>query len=575
MKNILYFILTVLIISCNNNKNNNLQNELISKKEINSNDNNPQNELTDNKEINSNNKRTKSITTKSNKKLNSQERLKYYNTLEDSLLNDSTLYFNDKNKWIDSLITLSLNQFSIHPQTKFNYRSFLRDFFLNRKCEDENDFYFKRGNHCWLDIDGLNYLYYLVGWSNSGSFTYISACWGEKMDNPDEVENYPIQIITINNEKCVDAEFLSMDWDDIFSIQRSSRNIFDNNNSFAKNPIKTIIGYLIKNDIFQFSYQKIDNSTTLSNRMNISIELIRDYTLDTILTKNKPEAYDYLEFWKLNINQNDKTIKSLNFQYKNHFDGLDTYNMFNTEIEYIGRFVSPSNKNVVIVLRETDYDNQGVVDYSESIRLEFINVDLSIMNLEHKYEVPSLLNTLTNIESRKDDLFGDWGIGSDNIYPIGWSKDGKFAYATDSDWGGECGELCYGLGIHIIDLYNNKEDSAVFFHSDGAADMFYEKRDDINSMWNKENIAIDYILSEYNIEQFDSFKLDTSKENIEQFTNYKVSDHVLILDEGVCGVIKNPFNNLDAIIRYEFIEGWEASPPDELHFYVFSNPLSH
>ena len=55
MKNILYFILTVLIISCNNSNNNNLQNE-----------------LTDNREINLNNKTTKSITTKSNKKLNSQ-----------------------------------------------------------------------------------------------------------------------------------------------------------------------------------------------------------------------------------------------------------------------------------------------------------------------------------------------------------------------------------------------------------------------------------------------------------------------------------------------------------------------
>ena len=134
----------------------------------------------------------------------------------------------------------------------------------------------------------------------------------------------------------------SMDWDDIFSIQRSSRNIFDNNNSFAKNPIKTIIGYLIKNDIFQFSYQKIDNSTTLSNRMNISIELIRDYTLDTILTKNKPEAYDYLEFWKLNINQNDKTIKSLNL-YKNHL--MDRYhNMFYTEIGILGILLVQATK---------------------------------------------------------------------------------------------------------------------------------------------------------------------------------------------------------------------------------------
>ena len=94
-------------------------------------------------------------------------------------------------------------------------------------------------------------------------------------------------------------------------------------------------------------------------------------------------------------------------------------------------------------------------------------------------------------------------------------------------------------------------------------------------MWNKENVAIDYILSEYRIEQFDSFELDTSKENIEQFTNYKVSDHVLILDEGVCGIIKNPFNNLDAIIRYEFIEGWEASPPDNLNYYLFSDTIRH
>ena len=183
------------------------------------------------------------------------------------------------------------------------------------------------------------------------------------------------------------------------------------------------------------------------------------------------------------------------------------------------------------------------------------------------------LEYLLNFQSRKDDFFGDWGIAIENIYPIGWSKDGKFAYATDSDWGGGCGELCYGLGIHILDLYNNKEDSAVWFHSEGAV-LSPEKRDDINSMWNKENFAIDEILSEYKIEQFDSFELDTSKENIEQFTNYTVSDYVVIHHEGVCGIIKNPFNNLDAIIRYEFIEGWEASPPDNLNYYLFSDTLN-
>ena len=132
-KHILSFLI-ILFCACNNSNNNNLQNELADNKEINSNDNNPQNELTDNREINSNNKSTNSSTTKSNKKLNSQERFKYYNTLEDSLLNDSTLYFNDKNKWIDSLITLSINQFRIHPQNPLP--NFLRDFFQNRKCEE-------------------------------------------------------------------------------------------------------------------------------------------------------------------------------------------------------------------------------------------------------------------------------------------------------------------------------------------------------------------------------------------------------------------------------------------------------
>ena len=558
MKYISYLFLIIIISACNN-----------------SNNNNPKHELTENKEINSNNKSTNSSTKKSNKKHNSQERFKYYNSLEDSLLNDSTLYFNDKNKWLDSLITLSLSQFSRNPE-RLNCASFIRDFFQNRKCEDENDFYFKRGNGCWLDIDGENYLYYPVGWSSTGAFTYITAYWGSKMDNPDEDENYPIQIITIKNEKCIDTEVLSMDWDDIFSIKSSSynKNGLENKNSFAKNPIKRIINYLIKNEIYQLVNQGINNSTILSKNLNISIELIRDYTLDTIPTKNKTEAYDYTTLNKLNINQNGKTIKSLNFQYKNHFDELDTYNIFYTEIEYIGHFVSPSKKNVVIVLRENDFDNTGGVDYSESVRLLFINVDLSSLDLEHKYEVPSLLDNLTNIESRKDDFFGDWGIANENIYPMGWSKDGKFAYATDSDWGGECGELCYTLMIHILDLYNNKEDTVVWFHSDDESYDLSEIRDDINSMWNKENIAIDEILSEYNIEQFDSFKLDTSKENIEQFTNYKVSDHVLIHHEGVCGIIKNPFNNLDAIIRYEFIEGWEASPPDNLNYYFFSDTLN-
>ena len=103
MKYISYLYLIIFISACNN-----------------SNNNNPKHELTDNKEINSNNKSTNSSTTKSNKKLNSQERFKYYNSLADSLLNDSTLYFNDKNKWLDSLITLSLSQFSIQPRKILN-----------------------------------------------------------------------------------------------------------------------------------------------------------------------------------------------------------------------------------------------------------------------------------------------------------------------------------------------------------------------------------------------------------------------------------------------------------------------
>ena len=211
----------------------------------------------------------------------------------------------------------------------------------------------------------------------------------------------------------------------------------------------------------------------------------------------------------------------------------------------------------------------------DSLEKDSINkFDLNSQNSNYKYKVPSLLNNLKNIESRKDDIFGDWGIAIENIYPVGWSKDGKFAYATDSDWGGECGELCYGLDIHILDLYNNKEDTVVWFHSDGA-DLSPEKRDDINSMWNKENIAIDEILLKFNIEQFNSFELDTSKENFEQFKNYTVSDYVIVFDEGVCGIIKNPFNNLDAIIRYEFIEGWEASPPDNLNYYLFSDTIRH
>ena len=193
--------------------------------------------------------------------------------------------------------------------------------------------------------------------------------------------------------------------------------------------------------------------------------------------------------------------------------------------------------------------------------------DLNSLNLNYKYKVPSTLNNLINIEieSRKDNLFGDWGIASDNIYPIGWCKDGKFAYAIENGPVGES-ESWYHIDFFVLNLLKNQNDTIFSFSTD--------EDDDIKSIWKKENLVIDEILTKYNIVQFDSFELDSSVENFEKLTNYTTSQHN-IFKEGVCGIIKNPFNNIDAIIRYEFVEGWGADPPDELHFYIFSNPLSH
>ncbi|MBX7172481.1 MAG: hypothetical protein K1X72_16050 [Pyrinomonadaceae bacterium] len=176
------------------------------------------------------------------------------------------------------------------------------------------------------------------------------------------------------------------------------------------------------------------------------------------------------------------------------------------------------------------------------------------------------------------------------FYPIGWSKDGKFAYYLEPP-DEACG--CYFGEIYIVDLRTDK----VLWTKKYEGDM--EKPEDLKSTWKKFQKLFSQKLNQYKIqagktftllgEAFeangDSFKIDyfadvnldedpynskgsitvkmvsnkKGKKNLYQKT-FKGENNAGILGSSLGGVLKSPFESRVAVIRVDTQRGWEGPP---------------
>jgi hypothetical protein len=176
------------------------------------------------------------------------------------------------------------------------------------------------------------------------------------------------------------------------------------------------------------------------------------------------------------------------------------------------------------------------------------------------------------------------------FYPIGWSKDGKFAYYLEPP-DEACG--CYFGEIYIVDLKTDK----VLWTKRYEGDM--EKPEDLKSYWKKSQKFISQKLYQYKIQAGKNFTLAALPLNfggeaikVDYFADVNLNDdaysskgnivvklvsdkrgektifkkhyegenNVGVLDSELGGVLKSPFESRIAVIRVDTQRGWEGPP---------------
>jgi len=189
-------------------------------------------------------------------------------------------------------------------------------------------------------------------------------------------------------------------------------------------------------------------------------------------------------------------------------------------------------------------------------------------------------------------------LGVEGFYPIGWSRDGKFAYYTEPV-DEACG--CYFAELAIVDLRTDK----VLWEFKNEANDRVDKdgapiEDDIAKLWKRnEKLFVDK-LREHKIEQVARFsllpptfrsagksysaKMATVRGNDEDYTrrvrklDLKLTSPLLgskslfsaeykpdemyssPLDVGVAGALKSPYENRVVVVMLTVVRGWEGPP---------------
>jgi hypothetical protein len=196
------------------------------------------------------------------------------------------------------------------------------------------------------------------------------------------------------------------------------------------------------------------------------------------------------------------------------------------------------------------------------------------------------------------------------FYPIGWSRDGKFAYDIEPV-DEECG--CYFAELVIQDLKNDK----ILFHFKNDPDARVDKEgaplpDDLRKLWKRNQRTFAAKLRQYGIVQTARFSLlpstftiagkrytaklirETEKggdydERTKKLTlgltssglgtkalyteSFKSDDdYSAPLDAAVGGVFKSPLENRVAIVMIKVQRGWEG-PPHVTDFQIAGGDL--
>ncbi|HKX82651.1 MAG TPA: hypothetical protein VJL58_00395 [Pyrinomonadaceae bacterium] len=184
------------------------------------------------------------------------------------------------------------------------------------------------------------------------------------------------------------------------------------------------------------------------------------------------------------------------------------------------------------------------------------------------------------------------------FYPIGWSRDGKFAYYVEPV-DEACG--CYFAELYILDLKTDKELWKFKNDPESRVDANGAPLDDnLQKLWKRNQRLFNKKLSEYGIVPITRFaslgnnfssggrsysvKLIAPKEHDDEFgydhvrsVNLALSSPALgtktvysadekgerflsPLDVAVAGVLKSPFENRMAIVMMSVHRGWEGPP---------------
>jgi len=187
---------------------------------------------------------------------------------------------------------------------------------------------------------------------------------------------------------------------------------------------------------------------------------------------------------------------------------------------------------------------------------------------------------------------------ADGFYPIGWSRDGKFAYYSEPV-DEECG--CYFAELHIIDL---RTDRVLWEFKNKPLERMNEKgqpiADDMRQLWKRNEKVFTEKLREHGIEQVARFTLlpatfrSAAKSYTAKVTASKANDddgrrrirqlsldlssptlgkkslyasqyrgdemYVSPLDAAVAGVLLSPFEKRAAVVMIKVQRGWEGPP---------------
>ncbi|MEO6333896.1 MAG: hypothetical protein ABIO91_02845 [Pyrinomonadaceae bacterium] len=187
---------------------------------------------------------------------------------------------------------------------------------------------------------------------------------------------------------------------------------------------------------------------------------------------------------------------------------------------------------------------------------------------------------------------------TDGFYPIGWSRDGKFAYYSEPV-DEECG--CYFAELAIVDL---RTDKVVWQFTNKPQDRVDAKGetipDDMRKLWKRNEKLFSEKLREHNIIQTPRFvlmpatfrsagksytakvsatkgddpdgmnrvgklRLDLTSPTLGKKTlfsaDYKGDEmYVSPLDAAVAGAFMSPFENRAAVVMIKVQRGWEGPP---------------